>query len=501
MRVGIISLYHESNTFNPRPTTLDDFKAQRFLVGAAARSQDGWGNHEVAGFIEGLARERIEAIPLFAAWALPGGVIAGDEFTILTQEMERALIDAGPLDGVLVAPHGAAVSESAADADDQWLRMVRARTGDHLPIVGTIDPHANLSALMIEMTDALTAYRTNPHLDQRQRGVEAATLIARTLRGEIIPTQAAMLTPLIINIERQRCDQSPCLDLQKAAREIGGRGGMLSSSVVLGFPYADVAEMGAAAIAVADGDAALADRAAGELGGAIWKHRHDLKGQLLDPIAALQRARSLPGPVCLLDMGDNVGGGSPGDGTGLAHLLNRPDIGKSFVSLYDPASADMAIKAGVGATLMLDMGGNSGPPYGPALCDRVTVTHVSAGVFTDLRPRHGGITHYDIGPLAVAMTGHGLSVMLTTRRTFPVSLVQLTSCGLDPSKFRYIVAKGVHAPVTAYEEVCKSFIRVNTPGITSADLDSFDYVHRRRPLFPLEDETKIETRIVRGHLL
>ena len=146
------------------------------------------------------------------------------------------------------------------------------------------------------------------------------------------------------------------------------------------------------------------------------------------------------------------------------------------------------------------MGGRSSDIYGPPLVDSVTVKHLSDGVFTDLRPRHGGITHYDIGPLAVVETSHGLSIMLTTRRAFPVSLVQLTSCGLQPSIFRYIVAKGVHAPVAAYDEVCKSFVRINTPGITSADLDAFKYIRRRKPLFPLEAAEE-DVRIVAGHEL
>ncbi|HZK80486.1 MAG TPA: M81 family metallopeptidase, partial [Humisphaera sp.] len=169
MRVGIISLYHESNTFNPCPTTLDDFKAHRLLIGKAARNQDGWGNHEVAGFIKGLEAERIDAVPIFAAWATPGGTITDATFAALMQGMQDALAEAGLFDGLLVAPHGAGASESMADVDGHWLQMVRAIVGNRVPIIGTIDPHANLSPLMIEATDALIAYQTNPHLDQLQR--------------------------------------------------------------------------------------------------------------------------------------------------------------------------------------------------------------------------------------------------------------------------------------------------------------------------------------------
>ena len=486
MRVGIISLAHESNTFATKPTTLEDFRASRLLIGSAARANTQWGNHEVGGFVDGLTREKIDPVPIFIAWSLPGGTITADTYRFLLDGMLGALADAGPLDGLLVAPHGAGVSEAARDLDGHWLHAVRSQAGSKMPIIGTLDPHANLSAAMVEATDAFTAYRTNPHLDQRDRGFEAAGLMARTLRGEIRPVQAAMMPPMFINIERQHTNEPPCSILQATAREIGSRKGMLSTSVILGFPYADVAEMGSAVIAVADGDANLAAAAAEELGGAIWQNRDDFVGRLTGPGEALERAKSMPAPVCLLDMGDNVGGGAPGDGTVLAHLLHRADIGKSFVCLYDPVAATRAMDAGIGASLTLSMGGNSGAVYGTPLEAPVTVRQISDGVFTDLRPRHGGTTHYNIGRLALVETTTGLTVMLTTRRVFPVSIVQLTSCGIDPTAFRFIVAKGVHAPVTGYAEACRSFIRVNTRGITSADLAAFVYHHRRCPLFPFE---------------
>ena len=138
---------------------------------------------------------------------------------------------------------------------------------------------------------------------------------------------------------------------------------------------------------------------------------------------------------------------------------------------------------------MLAMGGHSGEPYGPPINGSVFVRHLSEGKFIDLRARHGGATHYDIGKTAVVELASGLTIMLTTRRAFPASIVQLTSCELDPKAFEIIVAKGVHAPVTAYAEVCNSFLRVNTPGVTSANLSDFTYSHRRRPLFPFEEPT------------
>src|SRR5262245_20820657 len=174
---------------------------------------------------------------------------------------------------------------------------------------------------MVDATDALRAYRTNLHLDQRQRGIDAATLMVRTLRGEVAPVQAAAFPGLAINIERQRSSEPPCLPQYQYADAMMRRPKVLANSLMLGFHYADVPEMGSAVIVVTDGDRELAQNLANEWSGAIWVRRREFVGRLIDIPEALDRAATLAGPVCLLDMGDNVGGGSPADGTLLAHAL------------------------------------------------------------------------------------------------------------------------------------------------------------------------------------
>src|SRR5438874_8904911 len=168
---------------------------------------------------------------------------------------------------------------------------------------------------MVDSCNAIIAYRTNPHLDQRDRGIDAAKLMARTLSGEVRPTVAAVFPPLAINIERQLTRDEPCRSLFARAEEIRQRPGVLSASVVLGFPYADVAEMGSSFIVVTDNDADLAKAKADALADYAWAHRQDFVGELISIDDALTRAMQSPKPVCLLDMGDNVGGGSAADGT------------------------------------------------------------------------------------------------------------------------------------------------------------------------------------------
>ncbi len=493
MRVGIIGIMHESNTFIAAPTTLDDFRRDLLLVGGEIRDRLGGTHHEVAGFLQTLDAEGAEAVPIFFARSLPSGTISAETLDTMIEMMTRELDRVGPLDGLLVCPHGANVSERHPDMDGYWLSLLRRRLGPGMPIVCTLDPHTNLSAQMVDSVNATIAYRTNPHLDQRQRGHEAALLLLRTLRGEVRPTQRAAFPAVAINIERQAPAQPPCRALYDLAEAMRQQPGVLSASIFLGFPYSDVAEMGSAVLVVTDHGPALAQRLADELAAHLVAHRHEFVGQFIPAEQAVADALAGDGPVCLLDMGDNVGGGSPGDGALIARVFEQQAAApgarprRAFICLFDPESVQRAASAGTGQRVALRMGGKSHPLYGPPLEAEVTVRSMHEGKFVETEVRHYGMTHFDMGLTALVETDRGLLVQLTSRRVYPTSLHQLTSCGIDPQAFQILVAKGVHAPVAAYAPVCRRLLRVNTPGVTCADMRELNYLHRRRPLFPFEE--------------
>lgn len=489
MRVGILSLIHESNTFSHTPTTLDLFRRDGILTGEAFADYFRGGFHEISGFLEGLDDAGIDAVPLFFASTPPSGRITQDTCDALIEMMFTQFAGAGPLDGLLVAPHGANAGEGADyhDLDGCWLARLRGEVGPDLPIICTIDPHANLSRRMVEACDATIAYRTNPHLDQKQRGLEAAALMARTLRGEVRPVQAAAFPPVAIGIERQDTSSPPCRPLYQKADAWLEATGVVSNSVVLGFPYADVPEMGSAFIAVTDGDAGLARRIADDLAGYLVAHRDEFVGEFTSIPEAVDAALNGEGPVCLLDMGDNVGGGSAADGTLIAHEVLRRGEVKTFLCLYDPGSVERAVSAGVGARLTMEMGGKTDDRHGPPIRTEVRVRGIHDGRFTESAVRHGGKTEFYMGRTAVVTSVSGLTVSLTSLRTVPVSLGMMTSIGLDPADFHVLIAKGVHAPTAAYAPVSKRLIRVDTPGATTADMRRFDFRYRRRPLYPFEE--------------
>ena len=486
MRVGIIAIQHESNTFLSKSTTIDDFRTDALLAGEEIRDAYANSRHEVGGFFHGLADANLTAVPILLALATPGGVITHETFEQLMEKMREGLDRAGPLDGLLVAPHGAAVSKNHPDADGYWLESLRKNVGS-IPIVCTLDPHANVSERMIAACNATIAYRTNPHIDQFQTGYRAAEILNSTLKREIHPVQALMRPPVAISMDRQETSASPCAALYELADELSRQKGVLSNSVNLGFPYADVPEMGSSFIVVCDDNESLAREHAKHLADWLVEHRQDFACQSLDTAQAIQQAKQGPTPVCLLDMGDNVGGGGPADGTLLLHALESDRCEKSLTCLYDPESVQQVLRAGVGSRLLLHIGGKTDHLHGKPFLANVTIRSLHDGRFTESNVRHGGRTGYDMGPTAVVKTNLGTVIILTSIRVPPFSLGQVTSCGINPAEFKYIVAKGVNAPIAAYREVCARFIRVDTPGVTSANMLRLEFESRRKPLFPFED--------------
>jgi microcystin degradation protein MlrC len=490
-RVGIAGLLHESNTFLPVPTRRCHFEQGSLTQGEALLERWSGGLHELGGFLEGARIHGFQPIPLLATFAVPSGTIESDAFEELVTTMVDGLRSALPLDGLLVALHGATVAESFRDADGEIVRRLRQVLGQNVPIIITLDLHANVSEQMIGQTNATVMYRSNPHLDQRQRGIEAATLMARTLSGEIQPVQAVERPPLLINISKQHTQEPPARGLYDDVQTVMEWPGMLSASVAMGFYYADVAEMGASFLAVADGDPGLARKAARWMAHRAWERREEFQGHLPSPEEAVRMAGQMAqGPVVLMDVGDNVGGGSPGDSTILMAEVLRQQVSNALVILYDPESVQTCVRAGVRQDVTLNVGANTDRQHGQPIPIQGKVRLLSDGLFTETQVRHGGWGKYNQGVTAVVDTEQLHTFVLTSLRMAPMSLEQILSLGIKPENKRILIVKGVVAPRAAYEPVARQVILVDTPGSTSVNPECFDYQYRRRPLYPLETDAK-----------
>jgi microcystin degradation protein MlrC len=487
MRLAALGLHHESNTFSPMRGDLDQFRRAGVARGFDIVERYATSHATMGGFLEAAAPD-VDVVPLFFATLTPMGTITADAFERLTYEMLHLLQQRGPWDGVLLAQHGAAVSDTFRDADGEIAARVRRLVGPDTPIGMAIDMHANVSQRMVDHTTVTVAYRTNPHVDARARARECAGLIVRTIRGEIRPVQALAMSPLVINILQQDTGQQPMCDLLADADIAGARPGMLSTSVLEGFPYADVAEMGMSFLAVHDGDESEARDAAWWLAARAWQRRDAFDGRGVPPVAALKAAAAASaGPVVLMDVGDNIGGGGPADSTVLLEHALTLDIPRYLQTLYDPKAVRACWGAGAGATVAVRAGGKTDDQHGRPVRLSAHVRTLSDGRFEEPEPRHGGQRFFDAGPTAVLETAGGQTIVLTSERVPNTSLQQMHALGIDPAQMQVIVAKGVNAPRAAYAPIASQIVLVDTPGVTSADLSRFTYHHRRRPLFPFED--------------
>uniref|UniRef100_UPI00404A88F8 M81 family metallopeptidase n=1 Tax=Daejeonella sp. TaxID=2805397 RepID=UPI00404A88F8 len=436
--------------------------------------------------LEVLDKEGIEAIPLLFASATPGGTITSETYNFILNETIEELKKVLPVDACLVIPHGAGVSEEFPDMDGHWLSKVREIVGDKIPIIGTLDLHANVSKLMVASTNALVAYKQNPHVDMRQRGVESAKLLVNLLNGKTKPVQVLVQVPLAISIEQQLTANEPCISLYAYANELATQPGILALSIQHGFPYADVHEMGTSIIVVADGDYEKALSVAKKLEAYILGHKSCFVGKKNDIPSAFNLINDSVKPVLLLDMGDNVGGGGPANNSCILEAFEESKKYKFFVCMYDPQAVIDASSHQQGEQFELTVIG-TGKDGLKTLKLNVKLLRITGGTFQESNPRHGGQINFKMGKTVVVSTKEGGVIMLTSLRVMPFSLQQLISQGVVPSKFDAIIAKGVNAPIAAYAPVCPTIIQVNTPGVTQADMTLFTYHHRRKPLFPFEN--------------
>ncbi len=493
IRIATAGFLHESNTFSSIPASLDLWRRAGMLEDAQAiRAEYASSQSTLAGFMAAAAEDpEVELVPLFFARLTPMGAITAEAIAYLIGRVVGAIRDNGPWDAVLLPQHGAAVSETWLDADGELVRRVRETVGPKVPIGQALDMHGNLSAQMVHNADITTVYQTNPHVDAYAQARLCARLTLQTVRGTIRPTSAIEMPPLLVNILCQGTSDAPMSDLLMLADLQRRRPGVLSVSVVEGYPYADVPEMGMSFIAVTDNDQALANDVARQLALAAWGMRVKLNqgGTPID--AALLRAQAAPaGPVVLFDVGDNVGGGSPGDSTHILHAARRLGVKNLLQVVCDRDVVHQCQAVGVGERIDALVGGKTDGRHGAPFAIQATVTALSDGRYEETGPTHGGFRFYNDGPSCALRTDDGYVLVLTSRGAGSSSLQQFRMLDIEPLNMKVIVAKGVHSPRPAMEPIAKEMIWVATPGVTTADLSTFSYHHRRVPLYPLEPDTR-----------
>ena len=486
-KIVIGQISHETNAFSPIATDISRFEERGLHRGGDVLTEFTGTRTPLGGFIDGCAEAEWTPIPTLSAAAVPSGLVTEEAFGQLLEELIGGIRAVDGPDGVLLALHGAMVAQGTPDAEGRILAAVRDVVGEDVPVACTLDYHANMTDGMVAAATGLFGYNTYPHVDGYERGLEAARFLRSVLRGSVQPVTRLLRPDLAPGVVPARTEWGPMKELMDMAFEREELPGVINVSAYGGFVYSDIREAGLAFLATTDGDEDLADRIVTELGDRAWEIRRDFVAEMLTPARAVARALDRDeGPAVLADVADNTGGGASGDGTTLLAALadaDWPDA--AVVTIPDPEAVEHAFSVGVGGTFDACIGGKIDDLHGSPLPVRGMVKVLSDGEFVHRGPMSTGL-RASMGRAAVVRVGH-TDIIINAHRFQPVDPAAPRSVGVTPEDRRIVVLKSAVHYRASYEPIAREIVEVDGPGLSSPNLDRFEFKNLRRPVFPLDE--------------
>ncbi len=485
-RVLIGELKHETNSFIEKKTDRNSYENFHLKLGEDVVPYFMNIETELKGMMTAFEEDGTEFLAVLGAEAMPGGPVSRDFFDFTKDIIIRALREQGPFDGVLLALHGAMVLEDCFDAEGELLSDIRRAAGPDMPVMATLDLHGNFTAEMEAAATACFGYDTYPHIDMFERGYEAAKLMGKTLRAEVHPLMRYRRIPILS--PTIPTSKEPYAGLMKRVSEIEEIPGILSVSLMHGFAWSDIPDVGVSVVVVTDNDEELAERILDELAGRIWDERNLFSKHLLTPEEAVREAlESSEWPVLLADTSDNPGGGAPTDGTQLlAELIRQKVKNAAFALIVDPESVETAIRSGVGEFVRLRLGGKTAPAenHGFPLDIQAKVLTIADGKYIIRGPMCTGLS-IDMGK-TVVLDIDGIEVIVSELRTQPWDAEAFRRMGIDPANRKIIVVKSAAHFRAAFEPIAGKILEVDLPGLVSNNFANFSFKNILRPVFPLD---------------
>ena len=499
MRVVIARMQHETNTFSPVATPLKAFgtgngtgpyygvEAHRAMTGARVA---------MGAFIALAEARGSDIVTPLAAMAYPSGPVEAAAYTRMCDAICVA-VTAG-CDAILLDLHGAMVAENSDDGEGDLLERIRA-IAPHTPMTVALDLHGNISEKIVRNADIIVGFKTYPHIDMYETGEHAGRLLFDMLDGKIDPVigyRHARVLAQTLEMNTNLAAMKAALD---GAKWRENDPGILACSVFGGFPQADTPDAGMSVVVVADakrpGAKALAQRTAEWGASFLWSRRSEFifrQAPLAQSMARAKKesARVTGKPIILLDHGDNCMSGGTCDtvdvlkaalGAGLEGIVVGPTC--------DPQAVDDMVKAGVGATITIKVGGKIPmPKVGVAHPEPITLTGtvriITNGEYRVTGPIFTGDTLY-MGRTAVLDTG-SVRIVVTSQLQEPLDLACFTSVGIDPLAARFLILKSRMYFRPVFEPLAQCVIPCASAGVTSSDNALFRFKKVRRPIYPLD---------------
>ena len=485
MRIAIGCIGHETNTFSPVLTTLDNFNKGSYHRGDEIIAAFQGTRTITGGFLDVAEQLNLQPVPLLWAFATPSGMVEHAAYQTLKAEFLTLLRNAGKLDGVLLDLHGAMVTEELEDAEGDLIQAVREIVGETW-IATTLDLHANITAKMAHYSDVIIGFDTYPHVDCYERGFEAGQLLFSMNQGKIQPTMAYRQLPLLTAPPAQCTMKPPMTDVINALHDLETERGIVTATLSMGFPFADITDAGVSVLVTTNGDMALAEAHADQFASNIWEMHEAFTFNLHTVEAAIEIANQTDGnPIVLADGADNPGGGGPCDGTTILQKFIEADVQDAVIAVIaDPESVAQAVEVGVGNRVQLNVGGKTDTQHGAPVALTGSIKSLSDGRFIHKGPMGRG-TAGNMGRTAVVQVG-GIEIILTERRIQPYDAQVLRSVGIEPKARKLIALKSAVHFRADYTPIAHQILDVDTPGVHSPNLFNYDYQKLRRPIYPLD---------------
>ena len=486
-RIAIAECKQEVSTFNPVPSRYSDFRRVR---GQAVLDYHHSVREEVGGALSVFdASDNAELVPAYAASAnTSGGVLADESFNQLSDEFLNSLAGSGRIDAAYFSLHGAMQAENENDPEGYLLQEARRILGEEIPFVVSLDLHGILTDRMLEHSDAVVAYHTYPHVDFFETGARAANLLLKIISGQIRPVTARVKIPALVRGDELVTETGSISECIRLAQEIEAYETGLSAGVMWGNPFTDVPELRTNSFAVMDGDETAAAEHAVDLASRFWNHHAKMRVPLANLEEAVRQAVAFTsGTVVMMDAADATSSGASGDSNAvLWEAVRQGYRGRLLAPVVDPAAVRKAMAAGVGATIRTAVGGSLDPARYQALEVEARVRSLSDGKFCS----ESFGWRWDSGNTAVLEADNATLVV----GTHPVSLFDRSwfyANGQNPKDFDMVVVKSPHCEPQMFADWCGKLINVDTPGSTSANLDSLGHKICGRPIFPLDDGVEL----------
>lgn len=471
-RVFIASLATETNTFSPLPTGLASWEESGLHRRDASLNDPEGAGGGLLCFRKLAEADGFEVVESLTAFAQPAGPTIRSVYETFRGQILEDLRAAGPVAFVLLALHGAMIAEGYDDCEGDLIGHVREIVGPGVTIGVELDPHCHLTERMVTTADAIVIMKEYPHIDFAPRARELYAICKGAAQGAVRPV-SALFDCRMVGFYPTMVEPMQGLVRQLEAAE--QEPGVLSVSLVHGFPWGDQAEAGTKLLVIADGDETLARETAQRLGHLIYQAREALLPRMPGMAEAVERAAGLSGVVVLADTADNTGGGAPGDTTALLRAMMAADLGPSvFGMIYDPGAVRVCLEAGVGAELSLRIGGKLGAVSGDPL-------DVTARVMA-VTPEHSqsvfGMGGTPLGAGAWIRIGD-IDVVLNSIRSQVYSPDAFTGLGITLDDKHVVAVKSSEHFRAGFKDVADHIIAVATPGAIQMNFKDIEYRQKR----------------------